>query len=49
MGLKCLRLETGIFQPEALGMFKKYGFTEGKSYGDYTENPHSVFMKMKIA
>ncbi len=48
MELRHLRLETGIYQPEALGMFKKCGFIECGVYGEYTDNPHSIFMEKNI-
>lgn len=48
-GLPALRLETGIHQPEALGLFERAGFTTRGSYGDYpADDPNSVFMEKMI-
>jgi putative acetyltransferase len=44
-GLACLRLETGIYQPEAIGLYEKYGFTYIPPFGDYQVDPLSVFME----
>lgn len=49
LGLKLLRLETGIRQPEALGLFKACGFVACSAFGDYPKNdPNSVFMEKSI-
>jgi putative acetyltransferase len=42
------RLETGIHQHEAIDLYKKLGYLEIASFGDYTEDPLSVFMEKKI-
>jgi putative acetyltransferase len=44
-GLACLKLETGIYQPEAIGLYEKYGFTYIPPFGDYQVDPLSVFME----
>jgi putative acetyltransferase len=50
LGLGLLRLETGIKQPEALGLFKTFGFVICGAFGDYpTDDPNSVFMEKRIA
>lgn len=46
--LACLRLETGIHQPEALGLFRAAGFTEIAPFGDYRPDPLSVFMEKPL-
>lgn len=45
----CLvQLETGPFQPEALGFYKKHGFQVCGAFGDYPEHPLSVFMEKRL-
>ena len=49
LGLVSLKLETGIHQPEALGLFVVCGFTECGQFGDYPANdPNSVFYEKRI-
>jgi len=43
--LTCLRLETGIHQREALGLYRAVGFVERGPFGDYGPDPLSVFME----
>jgi putative acetyltransferase len=48
--LALLRLETGIRQPEALGLFEAYGFARRGPFGDYpTDDPLSVFMEKCVS
>jgi len=42
------RLETGIHQREAIDLYMKLGYSEIAPFGDYTEDPLSVFMEKKI-
>ncbi len=42
------RLETGIHQHEAIDLYKKLGYSETAPFGDYTEDPLSVFLEKKI-
>jgi len=42
------RLETGIHQHEAIDLYKKLGYTETAPFGNYTEDPLSVFMEKKM-
>ena len=44
-GLGCLRLETGIHQPEALGLYRSAGYAEREAFGAYAPDPLSVFME----
>lgn len=37
-------LETGYLQPEALAMYERFGYRRRGPFGDYTEDPNSVFM-----
>lgn len=43
-GLKQLALETGIHQPEAIGLYRRSGFRECQPFGDYKPDPLSLFM-----
>lgn len=48
-GLKVMRLETGIYQPDALALFEGVGFMRISSFGDYPkDDPYSVFMERKL-
>jgi putative acetyltransferase len=42
------RLETGVRQVEAIGLYEKLGYSKIAPFGDYTQNPWSVFMEKKI-
>ena len=44
-GIRLFRLETGIKQPEALGLYRKLGYRERPPFGDYRVDPLSVFME----
>jgi len=45
-GVRIMRLETGIHQPEALALFARFGFKNCASFGDYPkDDPNSVFME----
>ena len=40
------RLETGIHQPESLGLYRRLGYVDRGAFGDYpTDDPNSVFME----
>ena len=43
------RLETGIHQPEALGLYRAIGYADRGPFGDYAEDPNSVFMEKALA
>ena len=47
-GLGCLRLETGIHQPEALGLYRSAGYAEREAFGEYALDPLSVFMEKTL-
>jgi len=50
LGFNSLRLETGIYQPEALALFRTRGFSPCLSFGDYPDNdPNSIFMEKQIS
>ena len=47
-GIRISRLETGIHQPEALGLYRRLGYIERDVYGDYQPDPLSVFMEKDL-
>ncbi|MDP9138929.1 MAG: GNAT family N-acetyltransferase [Pseudomonadota bacterium] len=47
--LPLLRLETGIYQPEALGLFLAEGFVRCAAFADYSaHDPFSIFMEKRL-
>jgi putative acetyltransferase len=48
-GCKLLKLETGPFQPEALGLYASFGYERHGPFGKYANDPLSVFMQKRIA
>ncbi len=44
-GVRLLRLETGVLQPEALGLYRKLGYQQRGPFGAYRPDPLSVFME----
>jgi putative acetyltransferase len=42
MGYTSLRLETGLRQPEAIGLYESAGYRRVPCYGKYADNPMSV-------
>lgn len=47
-GLTCLRLETGIHQEEALGLYRASGYRERSPFGEYRSDPLSIFMEKPL-
>lgn len=47
-GVNVLRLETGIHQKDAIALYRKWGFKETAHFGDYKEDPLSLFFEKKI-
>ncbi len=43
------RLETGIKQPEAIGLYKKLGYRERAPFAAYEPDPFSLFMEKSLA
>ena len=41
-GFNITRLETGLQQPEAIGLYESSGYTRIACYGVYAQNPESV-------
>ena len=44
-----LRLETGIHQPEAIGLYERMGFYHIPPFGPYTEDPLSRCYEKRLA
>jgi len=42
-GVGLIRLETGTYQPEALGLYDKLGYQRIGAFGPYTEDPLCVY------
>ncbi len=43
------QLETGIYQSEAIGLYKDLGYEVCRSFGDYRPDPLSVFMSKDLS
>jgi putative acetyltransferase len=48
-GCALLQLETGPFQPEALGLYEACGYERRGPFGKYTDDPLSVFMQKRLS
>ena len=48
-GCRQLLLESGPFQPEALGLYAALGYERRGPYADYADDPLSVFMEKTLA
>lgn len=46
--ITAIRLETGIYQPEAISLYRKYGYVEIEPFGSYLPDPLSLFMEKRI-
>lgn len=44
-GVNLLRLETGVFQVEAVGLYERHGFLRRAPFGQYREDPLSVYLE----
>jgi putative acetyltransferase len=42
------KLETGIHQPEAIGLYQQLGYERCGPFGEYKSDPLSVFMTKKL-
>ncbi|MCX8088230.1 MAG: GNAT family N-acetyltransferase [Meiothermus ruber] len=47
-GLRVLRLETGVFQTEAIGLYQSFGFRRIPPFGPYFEDPVSLCMEKRL-
>jgi putative acetyltransferase len=43
-----LRLETGIYQTEAIRLYERYGFQRRSPFGEYQEDPFSLYYEKSI-
>lgn len=48
-GLRVLRLETGVFQTEAIGLYLRFGFRRIPPFSPYFEDPVSLCMEKRLA
>jgi putative acetyltransferase len=46
-GVTTLRLETGIHQTEAIGLYERSGFARIPPFGEYREDPLSIFYEKR--
>jgi len=46
--IELLRLETGIYQKEAIGLYEKYGFKRRPPFGEYREDPLSIYFEKSL-
>ena len=44
-----LRLETGIYQPEAIGLYRALGLYDIAPFGGYADSEVSLFMEKRLA
>jgi putative acetyltransferase len=47
-GYRALRLETGLRQPEAIGLYETSGYERAPCYGIYVDNPLSVCFEKQL-
>jgi len=47
-GVEVLRLETGIYQTEAIGLYKSFGFKRIPPFGPYKEDPVSLCFEKRL-
>ena len=47
-GCSRMRLETGVRQPEALRLYGSSGYFLRPPFGEYSEDPHSVYMEKQL-
>jgi putative acetyltransferase len=47
-GIGLARLETGIKQPEAIGLYRRLGYVERAAFGRYRPDPLSLFMEKTL-
>jgi putative acetyltransferase len=47
-GLKVARLETGVSQPEVLSLCETAGYRQCGPFGDYCDDPLSIFMEKSL-
>ncbi len=48
-GVSLMQLETGIHQPEAIALYRRFGYVERGPFGGYKPDPLSLFMEKRLA
>ena len=48
LGVTLMQLETGIRQPEAITLYRKFGYAERGPFGAYQPDPLSLFMEKRL-
>ena len=48
LGVTLIQLETGIRQPEAIGLYRRFGYRDRGPFGGYGPDPLSVFMEKAL-
>ena len=49
LGVTLMQLETGIKQPEAIALYRKFGYIERGPFSAYQPDPLSLFMEKRLA
>jgi putative acetyltransferase len=47
-GVDLLRLETGIHQTDAIRLYERFGFQRRGPFGEYNEDPMSVYFEKQV-
>jgi choline dehydrogenase len=47
-GIGTLRLETGPSQPEAVALYRRFGYRERGPFGEYRDDPFCIFMEKSL-
>lgn len=47
-GIDLLRLETGLYQTEAISLYEKMGYTRTGPFGPYTDDPLSLLYEKRL-
>jgi len=47
-GVRLARLETGVSQPQAIGLYRRLGYVERPPFGGYKPDPLSIFMEKRL-
>lgn len=48
-GIRVFRLETGVDQPEAIGLYERLGYQQIAPFGEYLPDPLSRFYEKSVA
>jgi putative acetyltransferase len=44
-----MSVQTGISQPDAIALYRKFGYVERGPFGAYQPDPLSLFMEKRLA